>query len=156
MALNATAEVPASPVLGSVSTSLADATLVASAVIPIRGNASIALENVHGMSPIAQGVVIGRSAGGVGYRGNVGKLTSADWDKARKAFAKARRKRKELEAKTNPKAVKQLASAVSRETQAYIELASIDAVRAQAFAADAAVFYANEEDELMFILALAA
>jgi hypothetical protein len=88
--------------------------------------------------------------------GTVGKLTSAEWEKARKAFAKARRRRKLLEAKTNPKAIRQLPAAIEQEAEAYQVLVDIDAIRARAFAEDAAVFYANEEEELMFILALAA
>ena len=157
--LDATAGVPANPVSGSVSQTLEGLTFAAAANVAVHASLSVTLETLHGMSPIALGAVTGKSAGGTGYsrsRGTVGKLTDSEWDKARKAFAKARRKRIELEAKTNPKALKQLASAVSRETQAYLELASIDAIKAAAFKADAAAFYAEQEEELMFILALAA
>lgn len=124
----------------------------------------IAAQSAAGtMSVAAPGV----PGGGVGYRGSVGKLTDEEWEKARKAFAKARRKRKELEAKLEtPRPAKaaqkletQVAIAREREDQAFDLMASINSIMAQAFANDAAVFYANQakqEEELMIILALAA
>jgi hypothetical protein len=134
---------------------------------PISADADVQGDLIVAIVSLIEGVAtwqntVGVSAGGFGSRstrrgrGTVGKLTDEEWETARKAFAKARRKVREIQSKTSPKAVKQLPSAVSRETQAYLALASIDAIKAEAFKADAAQFYANEEDELMFVLALAA
>jgi hypothetical protein len=97
-------------------------------------------------------------------RGTVGKLTDEEWEKARKAFAKARRKRKELEAKAEtPRPAKQaqrLAAQVSaarqRENTAFDHMAALDFTAANAFAANAAAFYANQQEEEIMIMLLAA